>query len=371
MTPRSPDRGLYLHVPFCHARCGYCDFVTFTGKEDRIAQYVEDLCQEISLHRAQDSVVSPLRTIFFGGGTPSLLEPSHTQRILKAAGDQYGIDARTEITLEANPESITLEKAKGWRQSGINRLSIGLQAFDDVLLKAADRLHTVKDFLNAYAACRDAGFDNINIDLIYGLPGQTLEQWKETVLKTAALSPEHLSIYSLKVEEHTPFAAQGIVINEDVQADMFEWSRQYLQELGYSHYEVSNFSKPGYECHHNLIYWRQQDYIGAGVGAVGCVAGVRWENHKNLLDYGRDIAAGKLPKLSSETLSAETRRFEQLMLGLRLREGMAWDESNPEWIERRSALAARQLLEQTPAGLWRVPDHAVLFTHQVLLPFLG
>lgn len=365
------NKGLYLHIPFCHARCGYCDFVTFTGKEDKVDRYVEELCQEIALQSASVSDPGPLQTAFFGGGTPSLLEPEQVEAILSAIHVHHGLRDNAEVTLEANPESITLEKAMGWRASGVNRLSIGLQAFDNILLKVADRLHTVEDFMKAYTWAREAGFTNINIDLIYGLPGQTLSAWQETLRKTLALKPEHLSMYSLKVEEHTPFAAQGITVHEDLQADMYESARTALKQAGYDHYEVSNFALPDYACAHNLIYWRQDDYFAVGAGAVGCIEGNRWENHKNLSDYSRDLAAGKLPQLTRESLSENVRRFEHLMLGLRLREGLLWNEQNPDWLRHRADLQTQNLLEQIPNGRWRVPDHAVLLTHRVLLPFLS
>jgi len=361
------QRGLYIHIPFCHARCGYCDFVTFTGKENRIEQYVEDLCKEITFYEK-----TSVPTIFFGGGTPSLLEPRHVSKIVNAARGHFTFEPDVEITMEANPESITLEKAKGWREAGVNRLSIGLQVFDNVLLKKIDRLHTVEEFLAAYAAVREAGFDNVNIDLIYGFEGQTQEAWQHTLKSTVALNPEHLSLYALKIEEHTPFAAQGMHVNDDVEAGMYEWSRTYLMEQGYEHYEISNFSRPGKACKHNLIYWRQEDYLGVGVGAVGCVQGLRWDNHKNLQDYHKDIEASRLPIIQVETLDSQTQRFERLMLGLRLREGLRWgEEPNPEWMAHRSSLVSRHLLEEVRPGYWRIPEHAVALTNQILLPFLG
>ncbi len=381
--------GLYIHVPFCHARCGYCDFVTFTGKEDKINQYVGDLCEEIRLYVGADLASArtnipvrnfgqaqglPLRfnisTVFFGGGTPSVLEPRHLQEIFESIHDHFHLAQDAEITLEANPESITPFKAKAWKDLGINRISIGLQVFDNALLKKIDRLHTVEEFLAAYQAVRQAGFDNVSIDLIYGFKGQTLQSWQKTLASTAALHPEHLSLYALKIEEHTPFAAQGMRVNDDLEAEMYEWARKYLTTAGYPQYEISNFARPGRECRHNLIYWRQDDYLGLGVGAVGCVEGVRWENHKNLHDYHKDIGAGKLPRISIETLDSKTRQFERLMLGLRLREGIAWEETNPEWASHRSTLVSRRLLEELRPGIWRIPDPAVPLTNQILLPFL-
>jgi len=363
---RKTDTGLYLHIPFCHARCGYCDFTTFTGKENQIDRYVEALCHEIRLYPA-----TSISTVFFGGGTPSLLEPSHVAQILGTVRSQFQLDDDAEVTLEANPESITIEKASGWKSSGINRLSIGLQAMDDVLLKAMDRLHTVSEFLSAYRTVRDAGFDNVSIDLIYGFPGQRLEGWKETLKKTADLQPEHLSLYALKVEEHTPFRAQGVQVNDDLQAEMYEWARDFLKKAGFEQYEISNFSKPGRACRHNLIYWRQEDYLGVGVGAVGCVGNKRWNNSKTLADYFAAIKEGRLPRLSVETLDDQTRKFESLMLGLRLREGMVWDqETDRTWIAERARLASERLLEEVAPGRWRIADHAVGLTNQILIPFL-
>jgi oxygen-independent coproporphyrinogen-3 oxidase len=367
MTGKNPDPlGLYIHIPFCHARCGYCDFVTFTGKEDRIDDYVDDLCEEIRFYPPRIYV----STVFFGGGTPSVLDSRHVSQVLVAIRSHFAQSPDAEITLEANPESITLEKARAWKEAGINRLSIGLQVFDNTLLKKIDRLHTVEEFLAAYQAARQAGFDNVSIDLIYGFEDQTLESWQETLRSTLELNPEHFSLYALKIEENTPFAAKGLGVNDDLEADLYAWARQYLSAEGYEQYEISNFARPGKACRHNLLYWRQKDYLGLGAGAVGCVDGLRWENHKNLPDYHHDIVAGALPRASTENLDPDTRRFERLMLGLRLREGLSWEESNPEWLSQRSALATRGLLEEIHPGRWRIPDSAVPLTNQVLLPFL-
>src|SRR4029077_6740229 len=212
-VPHSP-LGLYIHIPFCHARCGYCDFVTFTSKDDQRSAYVGALCQEIKLY--SENPPSPpllkggegglrISTVFFGGGTPSVLEPEHIKVLFRSIRRQFLIDPLAEITLEANPESITPDKLAAWQEVGINRLSIGLQAYDDDLLKSMGRLHTVRQFEEAYQKARDSGFSNINIDLIYGFTGQTLKTWQETVRSAAALQPEHLSLYALTVEEHTPF----------------------------------------------------------------------------------------------------------------------------------------------------------------------
>lgn len=273
--------------------------------------------------------------------------------------------------MEANPESLTLERAEGWRAAGINRLSIGLQAMDDALLKAMDRLHTVEEFLAAFRAARAAGFDNLNVDLIYGFSGQSMAAWQDTVERTIALAPEHISMYALAIEEHTPFAAHGVTINEDLQGEMYAWARTRLPDAGYPQYEISNFARPGYECLHNLVYWRQQDYLALGVGAVGCVGNVRWTNQKTLHAYDQDLKAGRLPRMAVESLDDHTRKFERLMLGLRLREGFAWgDEQNVLWRHERERLHKEGHLEEHHPGYWRVSDRAVPFTNKLLLPFL-
>ncbi len=360
--------GLYLHIPFCHARCGYCDFVTFTGKEDRINTYVADVVREMALYAPR--VTGDVSTVFFGGGTPSVLEASHLKSIFDGMHRHFTIAPSAEITLEANPESVTPEKACAWREVGINRLSLGLQSFDDTLLKAMGRLHTAEEFRQAYQTVRAAGFDNVSIDLIYGFPNQTLDGWKDTLRQAIELHPEHLSLYALKVEEHTPFFKEGATVDEDLQASMYAAAREFLPAQGFEQYEISNFARPGKGCAHNLIYWRQQDYLGLGVGAVGCVGDVRWENEKNLVSYHDALAQGQLPRLTEEELDPETRQFEHLMLGLRLREGIVWPEDNHEWLARRDHLATQGQLEQVHPGRWRISDAYVPLTNQILLPFL-
>lgn len=371
VTHCTPDGvGLYLHIPFCHARCGYCDFTTFTGQDHQIDRYVDALIREFSLYRHPTSLRPHIPTVFFGGGTPSLLEPKQVRRILDAIGGVFELSADAEVTMEANPESLTREKAGGWRTAGVNRLSIGLQAFDDALLRRMDRLHTVEDFLCAYAQARQAGFDNLSVDLIYGFPGQSPMDWERTVDATLDLHPDHVSLYALAVEEHTPFHARGLTVDPDVQAGMYEWARQALAARGYDQYEISNFARPGMACRHNLIYWRQGDYLGFGVGAVGCVGGRRWKNINTLSGYFNAIDSRSLPVQSEEHLEAKTMQFERLMLGLRLREGLLWEGFwDAEWKAHRAALQSRRLLEEIAPGRWRIPDHAVALTNQVLLPF--
>jgi oxygen-independent coproporphyrinogen-3 oxidase len=383
MTPANPDApfGLYVHIPFCHARCGYCDFVTFTGKGDQRGAYVRALQKEIELY-SKNPPFLPLQkggqeggflsTIFLGGGTPSLLEPAHIDDLFSSIRRHLRIAPDAEITLEANPESVDAARLTAWRAAGINRLSFGLQAYDDGLLKSMGRLHNVAQFEHAYRMAKEAGFSNLSIDLIYGLPGQSLDSWNKTLQSTVGLAPEHLSLYALAIEEHTPFSAAGVTVESDLQAQMYDRARVFLAEQGYPQYEISNFARPGLECRHNMIYWRAQNYLGLGVGAVGCVDGRRWENHKNLSSYFKDVDAGRLPVIKEEHLDEPTRRFERLMLGLRLREGMTWPAHPMDsWIAERSRLAAQGCLEEIRPGTWRIADSYVPLTNQILLPFLS
>lgn len=362
--------GLYIHIPFCRARCGYCDFVTFTERERQIPEYVDRLIWEIQRHAGQKTVDGRLESVFFGGGTPSLLEAEQVRRILAAVSDAWDM-TRAEVTLEANPESVSRERVDGWKGAGINRMSLGLQSMDDTLLKSMGRLHTAEEFKTAYEAVRRGGIENVNVDLIYGFQGHAMATWQDTVRQVIALNPEHISLYALTVEAHTPFAAQGHRTDNDLQADLYAWARPVLADAGYVQYEISNVAKPGFECRHNLLYWRQNDYLGVGVGAVGCVANRRWQVVKNLAAYEEQIARGDWPWELVETLAPETQKFERLMLGLRLRQGFEWgDESNPRWREERDRLAKQGWLEETRPGVWRIPDQAVAFTNQILLPFL-
>lgn len=366
-----PSLGLYIHIPFCQARCGYCDFVTFTGKEAEQQVYVDSLCRELERQAKELVVGRPLSTVFFGGGTPTLLSPEQIAQVLNAVRSLFRLTPACEITFEANPESVNAEKLRAWREAGANRISLGLQALNDRLLKSMDRLHSVEGFLKAFQLARAEGFDNLNVDLIYGFPEQRFQDWKDTVVEVTALSPEHLSLYALTVEAHTPFAERGVTTDNDQQAEQYAWARAFLSKAGYAHYEVSNFSRPGKACEHNLLYWRQQDYLGAGVGAVGCVEGLRWQNEKNLGPYRKAIEANRWPRQSEEHLDAKTQKFERLMLGLRLREGLSWETLNePAWNATREKLAAQGLLEEWTPGRWRVTEAGLPILNQVLLPFL-
>ncbi len=325
---------------------------------------------EIDLYASSFSNTA-LTSIFLGGGTPSLLDPDHIDRLFQSLQKSFEWKPDIEVTLEANPESVTEDRVRSWLSAGINRISMGLQVYDDETLKKIDRIHTVQRFEEAYALLRTNGFKNINMDLIYGLPSQTLQTWQTTVTKTLSLNPEHLSFYALKVEPHTPFAAAGITVDDDRQAEMYEWAREYLTQKGYDLYEISNAAKSKKECRHNMIYWEQKNYLGLGVGAVGSVEGRRWENVKSLPEYFKRLEKSKKPIQSEEVLDDQTKKFERLMLGLRLRKGMQWrEESNPVWKKAREDLLNQGQLEYLGDDQWRIANPFVAMTNQILLQFL-
>ncbi len=308
--------GLYLHLPFCQAKCHYCDFAAFAGRDREIPRYLSALTKEIETHRGKT-----VETFFAGGGTPTVLNVDHWRELMTALRKNFIWTENAEATVECNPESTTLEKLAAFREIGINRLSFGFQAAQPKLLKSLGRLHDVDRFLQVFRDARDAGFDNLNVDLMFGLPGQTIEDWRETLKLVSDLDPEHISAYALKVEEDTIFDRRGVETDDDLQADMYDLAADLLGPKGYVHYEISNFSKPGRECEHNLRYWRNQSYIGVGVGAAGYEDGRRYKNAEDLEEYISAMEQGRSPVMEAESLAADACVGEDLMLALRLREG--------------------------------------------------
>lgn len=321
---------LYLHVPFCDVKCGYCDFNSYAGLESLVPAYTEALLEEIrrwSPHVRGYAV----HTVFFGGGTPSLLPLHELERILAALRDAFALIPDPEVSLEANPGTVDEPYLRGLRALGVNRLSLGVQSFHDDELAALDRIHTAAEAEAAFRAARAAGFDNVNLDLIFGLPGQTLERWAANVRRALALRPEHLSLYALTVEEGTPLAAQvrrGAVPapDPDLQADMYELADGLLTEHGYVQYEISNWSLPGRRCRHNLTYWENRPYLGLGPGAHSCFGGRRFAVVRSPRAYIRALAAGGngMPQVEwEEPLDPATEMAETMLLGLRLADGVS------------------------------------------------
>lgn len=330
--------GLYIHIPFCTAKCGYCDFNSYAGHEHMIPSYGDALLREASMWR---STVAGRRveTVFFGGGTPSLNPAGEMRMILDGLRATFDVAPEAEIALEANPGSITAEYLGALREAGINRISIGVQSFDDEELVALDRIHSGDDARAAYAAARAAGFANINLDLIYGLPEQPLDAWARNVEEALRLGPEHLSMYALTIEEGTPLArdvARGRVPapDPDAQADHYEWTCERMARAGYEHYEISNWARPGHRCLHNLVYWENREYLGLGAGAHSFLDGLRFSNvllpnrYVELVDEAMASGGDRRSMrqvVSGETVAAETAMADTMILGLRLIEGVSLD----------------------------------------------
>ena len=335
--------GIYLHVPFCKVRCAYCDFNTYAGLEGLMPDYVETLVAEIrQVAQAADSggLGRPdVSTIFFGGGTPSLLPTPQVASILQALRRSFSLEETCEISLEANPGTTDAAHLQALRELGVNRLSFGVQSAQPSELQLLDRLHTFEQAAQAVTWARQAGFDNLNLDLIYGIMGQTLSGWQDTLRRALDLAPEHLSLYALTLESGTPMQARvaaGMlpVPDPDAAADMYEWAREELERLGYRHYEISNWARddgdapgraPSRACRHNLLTWRLEPYLGLGAGAHGAVPGLRYANVRHPAAYIERIQAGEaasfpLSAAAVETwpIDPETERRERLLLGLRL-----------------------------------------------------
>jgi oxygen-independent coproporphyrinogen-3 oxidase len=348
---------LYVHIPFCRKKCRYCDFVSYAGKESLIDPYVEALTREIE--GLGDWGAEGLKTIYFGGGTPTLLEPRHFNKIISSIICHLSLDiGHSELSIEANPGTADKKKLRMLRQLGLNRLSIGVQSFNDRHLKTLGRIHSAKEAIKFYEDARAAGFEDINLDLIFALPNQTLAEWKNDLIKAINLMPNHLSTYNLQIEEGTPLwemanapssdmprtrtfsqgekvparstlslwervrvlrgSGEGFNLpTEDEELAMYEYTIETLTANGYKHYEISNFAKPGYECRHNINYWKNGNYIGLGAGAHSHVNDERWANSNSIEEYIKETATfnRRFPSKASD-------RGEMLFMGLRLLEGL-------------------------------------------------
>ncbi len=367
---------LYLHIPFCAARCAYCDFNTYAGLERLYEPLVAALVEEIRRAGAA-RCRPPVHTVFIGGGTPTVLPPELLGKVLDACYQAFAVASDAEITCEANPGTVDQASFGALRAMGINRLSLGVQSFDDAELRWLGRIHSADEAEAAFQAARKAGFDNINLDFIFGLPGQTPETWARTLERAVALGPEHLSLYSLTVEHGTPLydrVRRGLaaVPDDDLAADLYEQAGATLAVAGYEQYEISNWAHlrstkresrtsesriPPLACRHNLVYWRREPYLGCGPGAHSFDGLRRWWNVKPVPEYIGRITAGRSPERDGEIIDRDTAMGEFMMLGLRLvgegvtearfREqfGLGLDEVFREQIGR---LVAQGLLERLP-----------------------
>ena len=342
------DLSLYIHIPFCHSRCPYCDFAFVVGKNHMAERYVDAVIVEMQ-NRMQALRTSPVfNTLYFGGGTPSAIPPGLLKRITASVKSAIAPDA--EITAEANPNDC--EHFEKLYEYGINRLSLGVQAFTDRALKALGRFHTASDAMAAFQAARDVGFENISIDLMYGAPGQTPEEWATSLQKAIDLGPEHISTYGLTIEPQTNFArrfqkGQLDVPPETDQAEMYMYAIDQLEAAGYTHYEISNFARPGFASRHNLNYWHDRPYLGVGLSAHSYLDNCRFWNVRDLATYMQRIEATGCAVEREEQLTPIQHLLERVMLGLRQRRGLRADFlSHPKIRKQYIAMANQHLLER-------------------------
>lgn len=365
---------VYLHTPFCPSKCGYCDFNSYamTGpiQERTVAAIVREVLG--SPHRGR-----PAKTIFFGGGTPTFLEAGQLERLLDAVRTVHPPVEGCEITSEANPGTVDIPKFAAMRRAGFNRISLGAQSFEDGDLVRLDRVHRGGEIERAVGAACEAGFGNLNLDLMFALPGQSRHAWNRNLDRALALAPEHLSLYCLTIEPNTAFYRKHLrgeldLPDDEAQVAMYDDCHARLAAQGYAHYEISNFSKPGRECAHNLAYWRGEEYAGYGPGAVGCMAGedgvwVRSTNLKHPERYCAAVEAGEALGCEAESLDDRTRRTERLMLGLRLAEGVSASLAEASAVER---LVRRGWLD-TDGETLRLTEAGRHFCSEATLELLG
>lgn len=324
------DLGLYIHIPFCARKCEYCDFLSWSAGEEEREQYVEALLLEIESYRefAKGYRVS---TVFIGGGTPSVLLPKQMERILQKVYEVFELEKRPEITIEINPGTVNEEKLQCYKENGVNRLSMGLQSVNNEKLRLLGRIHTYQDFVGSYELARKVGFDNISLDLISSIPGQTLQDWKKELETATAQKPEHISVYQLIIEEGTPFYEKyaehpELLPDEETSREIYLWTGKFLKEAGYEQYEISNYTKSGKESRHNLKYWERGDYLGLGLGAASMVRNIRMSNTKDMKTYLERCTQPKTMREDVQFLE-EPRQIEEFMfLGLRKTRGVSKKE---------------------------------------------
>lgn len=404
---------LYLHIPFCERKCAYCDFLSAPADLPVRISYIKKLQEEIAYYGAQYGEYQ-VSSIFFGGGTPTILEGYQLAAILETVKEHFNITTDAEITVECNPGTLTAGKAEKLVQAGFNRLSMGLQSADDRELHLLGRIHNFAQFLESYDLARKAGFRNINVDLMSALPGQTLKSWQDTLQKVTALRPEHISAYSLIIEEGTPFYERfaederireegghpRLLPEEDVERQMYELTETFLHTKGYERYEISNYAKPGYECRHNCGYWIRKDYLGLGLGASSLVEHQRFQNTSELKTYleqeyspqceGQHERIAETIQLQEETgltqtghhihietLDKKSEMEEFMFLGLRLMAGISRQQFekkfqvtlNSVYGEVLRKLKGEQLIEEV-AGYVRLTEHGIDVSNYVLAEFL-
>jgi oxygen-independent coproporphyrinogen-3 oxidase len=371
----------YIHIPYCISKCGYCDFNSYPDREGEYGDYTQAVLTELAT-RGRAMAGASVPSIFFGGGTPTVLSTERLTSILDRCRTVLTLDHEPEISVEANPETITPPLLESLLSAGFNRISIGVQSFDDGNLRLLGRTHSGAQAVEAINRAAEAGFENISLDLMFGIPGQDTPQWREDIHTALSLNPQHISAYELKVEEKTPFhrlIETGVISlpDEESRCEMYSMALERFTEAGLERYEISNFARPGFRCRHNLNYWRNGEYLGLGAGAHSFLGGVRSSNAPEPLKYMTMVTAGGRAVDFQEKLSSRAALGEALMLGLRLTEGIDMEAYSTrygiplqgEYGETLSELSGQGLIEME-GGRLKLTDRGVLLSDEVFLKFL-
>ena len=367
---------LYVHIPFCVRKCQYCDFLSGPSDEETKDRYIEALLKEIRAaeHTEDYEIVS----VFIGGGTPSALKAEAIASIMRTLQEQFFFCEDAEVTIEANPGTVDLEKLTIYRNVGINRLSLGLQSTDAEDLKLRGRIHSSEEFLKSYEWARKAGFSNINIDLMFAIPGQTGEAWRQHLYQVAELNPEHISAYSLIIEEGTPFAEQNLDLpDEDTEYQMYEDTAEILERYGYRQYEISNYAKQGYMCRHNAGYWQRREYLGFGLGASSLYGGMRFSNTHQMQEYLKESRNPDQIRKDVTVLSRNEQIEEFMFLGLRMTEGISEKKFEENFDVRLMDVYGDILQKYEETGFmehietkWRLTRKGIHVSNHILADFL-
>ena len=358
--------GIYVHIPFCKRKCDYCDFISYSNKDSKIEEYIEAVRKEIELQK----IKSEITTVYIGGGTPSYIESKYIKEIMWSIR-QKNLSPNAEITIEVNPGTVTLEKLKDYKETGINRLSIGLQTTQDGLLKQIGRIHNYEQFLETYQMARKLGFQNINIDLMLGLPNQRIKDLKESLDSVIELQPEHISVYSLIVEDGTPIAnkidAGDLELpEEELERNMYWYVKNTSELNGYNHYEISNFAKQGYESKHNMNCWNQQEYIGIGLAAHSYRDITRYSNTESLGEYIRNVQKENLERnrIIHEIQKEDDTKKEYMILGLRQIDGIQISKFKEKFVDNPIYLYRNELKKLCDAYLISIDDDNIRLTNK-------
>ena len=365
------DLGLYLHLPFCKSKCHYCDFNSYPLRDDyQLSSYISALYSEIAIYSQKLKNIT-IKTIYLGGGTPSILSGDSIYNILNFCKNSFKIDKNAEITIEANPGTLDKKKTKRLNEAGINRLSLGAQSFNDSLLKKLGRIHTAQDIIDSYYKARESGFNNINIDIMFALPDQTLIDFQNTMKKAISLKPDHLSLYNLTIEKGTIFfesfkEGKLNLPTEDEEYDMYSWAINFLEKNGFEHYEISNFARPSKRSIHNQIYWYNQPYLGIGAGACSFINRYRYMNFKDPSRYIKEVENGKLPVDKGEKLSLRKRMAETVILNLRTKDGVVYQKFYNRFKVKMDEIFNQQVDKLVGLGLLRKDNLKIQLTKKGL-----